>query len=76
MKFVHAILLGLVAADDTTKVWQLDSTNSQRDESKFQVFFGDYATEKANARPPYKSNYLQQAEDSSSDSSDSDSDEE
>ena len=76
MKLVHAILLGLVAADDTTKVWDLASTTSQRDESKFQVFYGDFATDKANARPPYRSNYLQQAEDSSSDSSDSESDEE
>merc|ERR1719353_1913448 len=76
MKFVHAILLGLVAADDTSKVWDLASTNSQKDESAFEVWFGNYATDAANARPPYKSNYIQQADsDSSSDSSDSEDEE-
>merc|ERR1719327_617278 len=75
MKLVHAILLGLVAADDTSKVWDLTSTNSQKEESAFQVWYGNWATEKANARPPYRSNYIQQADsDSDSDSSD-DSDE-
>jgi len=75
MKLVHAILLGLVAADDTSKVWDLTSTNSQKDESAFSVWYGDWATGKANERPPYRSNYIQQADsDSDSDSSDSDED--
>jgi len=75
MKLVHAILLGLVAADDTTKVWDLTSTNSQRDESNFEVWYGDWATGQANARPPYRSNYLQQADSDSDSDSSSDSDE-
>ena len=78
MKLVYAILLGLIKADDTTKVWELASTNSQKDESQFQVWYGNWATDQANARPPYRSNYIQQAadSDSSSDSDSSDSDEE
>ena len=58
MKLIHALLLGLVAADDTTKIWDLQSTKDQRDESMFQVWYGDWSTGKANARPPYRSNYV------------------
>ena len=59
MKLVYAALFGLISADDTTKVWELSSTNSQKDESLFNVWYGDWATGKANARPPMRSNYIQ-----------------
>jgi len=76
MKFAVAVLIGLVSADDTTPVWKLTSTNSEKENAGTQVFYAGYSTDAANARPPYKTNLVQQAEsDSDSDSSDSDSDE-
>ena len=55
MKLVLALFLGLVAADDTTAVWGLTSTNSEKDNYVTQVGFGNYATDMANARPPMRS---------------------
>ena len=75
MRFAVALLIGLVSAnkDDTTAVWGLTSTNSEKANAGTQVSYGGYSTDAANARPPYRSNYLQQSD---SDSSDSDSDDE
>ena len=77
MKFAVACLLGLVSASnqDTTTVWSLKSVNDHRDDQAFQKFFGDYQTDQANARPPYRSHAAVQSEsETSSDSSDSEED--
>ena len=71
MRFAVALLIGLVSADDTTPVWGLTSTNSEKENAGTQIGFGNYATDAANARPPMRSHV--QVNDSDSDSSDSDS---
>jgi hypothetical protein len=55
MKLVIALFLGLVSADDTTAVWGLTSTNSEKENAGTQITFGNYATDNANARPPMRS---------------------
>ena len=71
MKFAVALLIGLVSADDTTPIWGLTSTNSEKDNADTQVFYGGYSTDAANARPPMRS-HIQTKDDSDSDSSSSD----
>ena len=77
MRLAIALLLGLVSADDTTAIWGLTSTNSEKANAETQITFGNHATDQANARPPMRSHVqMDESEsDSSSDSSDSDSDE-
>merc|ERR1719498_748366 len=70
-----AALLGLIQANqqDTTTVWSLKSVNDHRDDQAFQKFFGDYQTDQANARPPYRSHAAVESQsETSSDSSESD----
>ena len=64
-----AALIGLVSADDTRTVWSLQSVQDHRSDSVFQHTFGDYATEAANARPPYRSHVQEDSEDDDSSSS-------
>merc|ERR1719281_2273107 len=71
MRFAVALLIGLVSADDTTPVWGLTSTNSEKENSGTQIGFGNYATDAANARPPMRSHVQVADSDSDSDSSDS-----
>lgn len=77
MKFAVALLIGLVSADDTTKVWGLTSVNDHKADSDTQIGFGNYATDAANARPPMRSSLVQESEsDEDSDESSSGSDDE
>merc|ERR1719230_152515 len=72
-----AALLGLIQANqqDTTTVWSLKSVNDHRDDQAFQKYFGDYQTDAANARPPYRSHAAVESQsETSSDSSDSEED--
>ena len=75
MRLVVALFIGLVSADDTTAVWGLTSTNSEKDNSNTQITFGNYATDAANARPPMRSHIQVEDSDSDSDSSSSSDDE-
>ena len=56
MKFFA--FLALVAAKDTTKVWELRSVLSHRDEAVLQKNFGDATTNRANSRPPMRSHLM------------------
>jgi len=73
MKLVVALFIGLVAADDTTAVWGLTSTNTEKSNAATQQTYAGYSTDAANARPPYRSSFVQQSDSDSDDSSDSDS---
>merc|ERR1711934_402104 len=72
MRIAVALLIGLVSADDTTAIWGLTRTNSERDNANTQIGFGNHATDQANARPPMRS-HVQMQESESDSSSDSDS---
>jgi len=71
--FAMTALVGLIAAKDTTKVWELRSVLSHRDEAVIDKHYGDKSTERANSRPPMRS-HVQMNSSSSSSSSDSDED--
>ena len=70
--FALAALVGLISARDTTKVWELRSVLSHRDEAVLQKNFGDATTERANSRPPMRSHVMTGAASTSSSSSDED----
>ncbi len=53
MKFIIALALGLVAAEEP--VWSLRSVQDHRTDSEVQKAYGDHSTKQANARPPYQS---------------------
>ena len=53
VSFAVACLLGLAAAEEP--VWSLESVLNHREDSGVQKAYGDFSTEKANARPPYQS---------------------
>jgi hypothetical protein len=74
--FALAALVGLISARDTTKVWELRSVLSHRDEAVLQKNFGDVTTERANSRPPMRSHIMTAANQASSSSSSSSSDDE
>jgi hypothetical protein len=74
MKFTtYFALVAAVVAKDTTKVWELRSVLSHRDEAVLQRTFGDATTNRANSRPPMRSHVMvNQASTSSSSSDDED----
>ena len=74
MKLVYAALLGLISADDTTKVWDLTSTQAHQDEANTHVSYGDFATDKANQRPQMRSSFMQTHKAAEQSESESDTD--
>ena len=61
MKFALAFL-AVVAADDTTKVWDLTSVQDHRSDAALQKDYGDHSVNSANARPPLRSHLMTIAE--------------
>ena len=53
MKYIAALFLGLVAAEEP--VWSLRSVMDHRTDSEVQKAYGDHSVKQANARPPYQS---------------------
>eukprot|EP00356_Strombidium_inclinatum_P002904 CAMPEP_0170493402 /NCGR_PEP_ID=MMETSP0208-20121228/13839_1 /TAXON_ID=197538 /ORGANISM="Strombidium inclinatum, Strain S3" /LENGTH=193 /DNA_ID=CAMNT_0010769329 /DNA_START=12 /DNA_END=593 /DNA_ORIENTATION=+ len=53
MKFIVAMFVGLVAAEEP--VWSLRSIQDHRTDSEVQKAYGDHSTKQANGRPPYQS---------------------